>query len=473
MPMILIVEDEHVLGKTLRDRFRVEPFDSHWCISAEEGIEWLGKHQADLAVVDLRLPGMDGLSLLERLKADQPQMASVVVTAHGDVHSAVRAVKLGAYEFVTKPFDLDALVLIVERALAQGKLSNIYARQKSADASEYGLDNIIGHCPGLLKAKGLVKRLGQLGLSIRESPPTVLITGETGTGKDLFARALHQEGPRSSGPFVHINCAALPEALMESELFGHVKGAFTDAKQSKRGMFELADEGTLFLNEVGMLPLSLQAKLLTALETRKIRAVGALEEKPVNIHLISASNEKLDEMLRSGSFRQDLYHRLRVIHLELPPLRERGEDLDLLVARFLVELCERFHMPAKRLTAESRRVLAGYSWPGNIRELRHWLESAVLLSEDEIGVEHLPQPTGPGSGEGVRLGPGGLGEVEVDFSRGGISLEDVERRLIDKALQATDGNVSKAAELLGLSRDTLRYRISKYQSGPEGSPPEA
>ena len=198
-----------------------------------------------------------------------------------------------------------------------------------------------------------------------------------------------------------------------------------------------------------------------------------MEEKPVNIHLISASNEKLDEMLRSGSFRQDLYHRLRVIHLELPPLRERGEDLDLLVARFLVELCERFHMPAKRLTAESRRVLAGYSWPGNIRELRHWLESAVLLSEDEIGVEHLPQPTGPGSGEGVRLGPGGLGEVEVDFSRGGISLEDVERRLIDKALQATDGNVSKAAELLGLSRDTLRYRISKYQSGPEGSPPEA
>jgi transcriptional regulator with PAS, ATPase and Fis domain len=230
----------------------------------------------------------------------------------------------------------------------------------------------------------------------------------------------------------------------------------------------LADEGTLFLNEVGLLPLALQAKLLTALETRRIRAVGALEEKPVNIHLISACNEKLEEMLSEGRFRQDLYHRLRVIHLELPPLRERGADLDLLVDRFLAELCERFQMAPKRLTPEARRVLAKYPWPGNIRELRHWLESAVLLSEDEIGVEHLPQPAGAGRRLGVVAEPGSEGEVAVDFTRGGISLENVERRLIDRALEATGGNVSKAAELLGLSRDTLRYRIGKYQSGGGG-----
>jgi two-component system response regulator AtoC len=473
MPRVLIVEDEHVLGKTLRDRFNVQPFESHWCTSAESAVDWLSKHQADLALVDLRLPGMDGLSFLERVKTDAPQMAAVVVTAHGDVGSAVRAMKLGAYEFLTKPFDLEALVLIAERALEQGRLSNIFARQKRADASEFGLDKIIGECEAIVKAKELVARLGKLGLSIRESPPTVLIQGETGTGKDLFARALHQEGPRSSGPFVHINCAALPEALMESELFGHVKGAFTDAKQSKKGMFELADEGTLFLNEVGLLPLALQAKLLTALETRRIRAVGALEEKPVNIHLISACNEKLHEMLDEGKFRQDLYHRLRVIHLELPPLRERDGDLDLLVDRFLAELCERFRMAAKQLTPEARRVLAEYSWPGNIRELRHWLESAVLLSEDEIGVEHLPQPAGVGRHPGVAAQPGPRGEVAVDFTQGGISLENVERRLIDKALEATGGNVSKAAELLGLSRDTLRYRIGKYQGGGAGGDEQA
>ncbi|UCG34015.1 MAG: sigma-54-dependent Fis family transcriptional regulator, partial [Phycisphaerales bacterium] len=222
------------------------------------------------------------------------------------------------------------------------------------------------------------------------------------------------------------------------------------------------------LNEVGLLPLALQAKLLTALETRKIRAVGALEEKPVNIHLISASNEKLDEMLTEGKFRQDLYHRLRVIHMELPPLRERGADLDLLVDRFLAELCERFHMAPKQLTPEARRLLTEYSWPGNIRELRHWLESAVLLSEEEIGVEHLPQPTGVGRRLGVVVGPQAQGDVAVDFTQGGISLENVERKLIDKALEATGGNVSKAAELLGLSRDTLRYRIGKYQTGGSG-----
>ncbi len=469
MPMILIVEDEHVLGKTLRDRFAMAPFRSHWCQSGEEATTWLGKHSADLALVDLRLGGIDGLTLLERVRADHPQMASIVVTAHGDVKSAVRAVKLGAYDFLSKPFDLDALVLLVERALEQGRLTNILARQKKQAKTEFGLDRIIGESPAIQKAKAVVQRMASLGESIRESPPSVLITGETGTGKDLFARAIHHEGPRAANAFVHINCAALPEALIESELFGHVKGAFTDAKQSKKGMFELADGGTLFLDEVGLLPMALQAKLLTALESRSVRPVGALEERPVNIHLISASNEKIEEQIEERKFREDLYHRLRVIRLELPPLRERGADLDLLVEKFLDELCAKFHMPRKRLRPEARQVLARYPWRGNIRELRHWLESAVLLSDDEIGLEHLPQPVGAARGRDVRIDPQIEGQVQVDFSEGGISLERVERHLIEQALSYTEGNVSRAAELLGLSRDTLRYRIAKHQA-PAGKP---
>lgn len=467
MPKILIIEDERVLGKTLRDRFQRPPFSSHWCVSGEEAIEWLGQHAADLALVDLRLPGIDGLTLLERVRKDHPQMASILVTAHGDVATAVRAIKMGVCDFLPKPFDLDELVLKMEQALKQGLQSNILAREKKEAASEFGLDRIIGECPAIRRAKDVVLRVASLGESIREAPPTVLITGETGTGKDLFARAIHHEGPRSANAFVHINCAALPEALMESELFGHVKGAFTDAKQSKKGMFELADEGTLFLDEVSLLPLSLQAKLLTALETRSVRPVGALEERPINIHLISASNEKLEEQMERGKFREDLYHRLRVIRLELPPLRERGADLDILVEKFLIELCARFHMSVKRLGPNARRALARYPWRGNIRELRHWLESAVLLSsEDEIGLEHLPQPSGsPGKG-GVRVGQGRGGEVEVDFASGGISLEKVERNLIEQALRHTEGNVSRAAELLGMTRDTLRYRIGKYQQVP-------
>lgn len=467
MAIAVVVEDENLLGKSLRDRLVAHGHSVQWFTTGEEAVAWCRENQADLALIDLRLPGIDGLEVLEALLADNPEMVAIMMTAHGDIQSAVRAMKLGASEFISKPFDLDALILLAERAMQQRRLSRIYTHRQKSEAEASALDRIVGECADVLKAKALVRRLASLGESIHEAPPSILITGETGTGKDLVARALHHEGPRRSRPFVQVNCAALPETLIESELFGHVKGAFTDARQSKRGLIELADEGTLFLDEIGTLPPALQAKLLTVLETGRFRPVGGVQERRVNIHVIAATNEDIEEAVRSGRFRQDLYHRLRVIHVHLPPLRERGRDLDLLVEYFLKQLCQRFHMPLKRVSPEAMEVLRRYPWPGNVRELQHWLESAVLLADEEIAVEHLPRPAGaPG---GVEVRGGRETAVRVSFADGPVSLEQVERRLIEAALAHTGGNVSRAAELLGLTRDTLRYRIGKHEvKVPEG-----
>lgn len=469
MPNLVVVEDEHLLGKSLRDGLRAQGYDATWFTSGEEFLTWLKDRQADLALLDLRLPGMDGLSVLEHLHAEHPEMLTVFMTAHGDVATAVRAMKLGAFEFLTKPVDLDALLLVVDRALNHRRLTSIVERQKRQEAAQYGLGAIIGQCPALEQAKTVVRRLAQLGASIRESPPTVLITGETGTGKDLVARAIHQEGPRADKPFVHVNCAALPEALIESELFGHVKGAFTDARQSKQGLFELASGGTLFLDEVGTLPAPLQAKLLTSIETRKIRPVGGVQERPIDIHLLSATNQKIEEAVMEGEFRQDLYHRLRVLLIELPPLRNRGDDIFLLADFFLKRLCARFKMPLKKLTPEARESLLRYAWPGNVRELSNMLESAVLQADGDVEVQHLPAPSG--RDRAVRLRGGDEFRVDIDFTRGPVPLEQVERQLLERALAETRGNVTRAAELLDLSRDTMRYRIAKFEL--EARPHEA
>lgn len=419
MPNLVVVEDERLLGKSLRDGLRAQGYDASWFTNGEEFIAWLKDHQADLALLDLRLPGMDGLSVLKHLHDEHPEMLVVFMTAHGDVETAVRAMKLGAFEFLTKPVDLDALLLVVGRALDHRRLTSIVRRQKQQEAAQYGLDAIIGECPAMQQAKTVVRRLAQLGPSIKESPPTVLITGETGTGKDLLARAMHQEGPRADKAFVHVNCAALPEALIESELFGHVKGAFTDARQSKQGLFELASGGTLFLDEVGTLPAPLQAKLLTAIETRKIRPVGGVQERPVDIQLISATNQKIEEAVMEGEFRQDLYHRLRVLLIELPPLRDRGDDIFLLAESFLDRLCTRFKMPRKNLTIEAKDALVRYAWPGNVRELSNMLESAVLQADDDIDVRHLPSPSGPQPA--VQLRGGDQLRVEIDFRGAGFA----------------------------------------------------
>ncbi len=399
------------------------------------------------------------MAVFEELCHAHADTAVVIMTAHGDVRDAVDALKRGAMDFLIKPVDLDAVAMIARRSLKQRRIAHRLDHEQKRRAQEFGLHQIIGDCAEIERAKSLVRRMCSMGVTAGEQPPNVLITGETGTGKDLLAKAFHYEGPRREGSFVHINCAALPEALIESELFGHVKGAFTSAGSSKRGLFEVAHQGTLFLDEISALPMNLQAKILTAIETRRIRPVGGLDERTVDVHLIAAMNAEPRSLVDAGTFREDLYHRLRVIHVELPPLRERGADLHKLAEHFVAMHCAKFSMELKPLSPNTRRALRRYHWPGNVRELCNALESAVLLSGDAIEPDLLPASR---KRTDDIVGPGAPDRILVDFSKGPIPLEEVERELITKALEAAGHNVSRAAELLSVSRDTVRYRVEKY-----------
>jgi two-component system, NtrC family, response regulator AtoC len=456
---ILIIEDEQLLGKSLEASLCDDGHDAHWVMSAEEGLDWLNDRQVDLAVVDCRLPGISGLEFLERLSQASPDTVAIMMTANADVRTAVSAMKKGAVDFLIKPVDLEALSLVADKNLAHRKLSQTWKHEQKKRTQEFGLHKVLGDCPGIERAKSLVRRIGALPVSPTATPPNVLITGETGTGKDLFARAIHFEGPRRSGPFVHINCAALPAGLVESELFGHAKGSFTDARASKRGLFEVADQGTLFLDEIASLPLPLQAKVLTAIGNERIRPVGGADEIAVNVHLIAAMNEDPLQLMKEGRFREDLYHRLRVMHIDIPPLRQRGGDVELLAEHFVGTFCRKFGMTEKKLSPATRRTICTYPWPGNVRELSHALESAVLLSGDEIEPEYLPAQR-PRTTRFETLADSE--SIPIDFSCGPIPLEGVERKLIVRAMETTDNNVTRAAHLLDVSRDTLRYRLDKF-----------
>ncbi len=458
---ILIIEDEKLLGRSLAASLEDDGHDAHWAGSGEEAVEWLKRHQADLALIDYQLPGINGIDLLKELVKSHPDTVAIIMTAHADVQTAVEAMKLGAADFLLKPVDLDAVSLVARKNLRQRRISQSLKHEQRAGAQEHGLHQVIGGCAGITKAKTMVRRLSALQVKGMDRPPNVLITGETGTGKDLFARAVHFEGPRCSGSFVHVNCAALPESLVESELFGHVKGAFTDARSSKRGLFEVADQGTLFLDEIGSFAPGLQVKVLTAIETGRIRPVGGSEEISANVHLVAAMNQDPTECVRNGTLREDLYHRLRVVQLELPPLRERGGDLEMLAAHFVRRYCRKFQMPAKKLSCAAQDALRRYDWPGNVRELSHCLESAVLLGGETIEADFIAVPhsrraaTKPASDAAQPF-------IPLDFSHGPIPLERVERELIIRAMEATGNNVSRAAALLSLSRDTMRYRLDKH-----------
>ncbi len=459
MALILIVEDEVVLGKTFQASLADDGHTVHWVPSAEVARDWLADHQVDLALVDVRLPGIDGVELLRGMVETHPDTTVVMMTAHGDVQTAVQSMKLGAADFLIKPVDLDAVSLVAERNLKHRRMAQRWKHEQTSQTQTFGAHQIIGDCPEIERAKAWVRRMSELGVAASDRPPNVLITGETGTGKDLLAKAFHYEGPRAGAPFVQVNCGALPESLVESELFGHTMGAFTDARAAKRGLFEVADQGTLFLDEIGSLALPLQAKILTAIETGNIRPVGGEDERSVNIQLIAAMNQDPQQWVKEGKLRSDLYHRLRVIHVHLPPLRERGSDLYDLAEHFLRLHCAKFRMPPKALDAEARKALRAYHWPGNIRELCHRLESAVLLCGETVEAEFLPRPT-----RRMDAAPAGRdGEyIATDFSRGPVPLESVERELIRRALSASRQNVSRAADLLSISRDALRYRIDKY-----------
>jgi DNA-binding NtrC family response regulator len=459
MAAILVVEDEDVLFQAIERALEKLGHRVRWASRCEQGERLFNEERPDLTLLDLRLPDGSGLDLLARLRGQDPGAPVIIMTAYASVEDAVKAIKLGARDYLQKPLDMDDLRHAVTRALDEVKLRSEVSYFRGRESRGAGFEAIVGECPGIVALRSKIQRLCLL--PVDAAPPTVLISGETGTGKGLVARVLHYNGPRATQPFLEVNCAALPEGLIESELFGHQKGAFTDAKTTTVGLFPAADTGTLFLDEIGCLPSSVQVKLLKAIEEKSVRPVGAHADRPIDVHIIAASNSDLEAMVRAGTFREDLYYRLGVVVLQAPPLRDRGDDVLTLARRVVGELCARYRLPAKQLTPQTEAALQRYPWPGNIRELRNTLDRAVLFTEGAvIEPDTLGLPYRPAGWMRWRLAEDGA--FEVDLPPGGIQFDALERALIVTALAQSGGRQIDAAKLLGMSRDTLRYRVEKF-----------
>jgi two-component system, NtrC family, response regulator AtoC len=452
---VLIVDDERTLARAVK-AFLVEAgYEAEVAGDGEKALDLLQAIRPDVVFADVRLPGMSGIDLLRRIREFDPAIPVIIMTAYGTIEGAVEAVKLGAFDYMKKPVDLEELKLLADRARETALLKQELSYYRRRAANQAPLPGILGQSPAILSVMERVRQVAALA----EVPP-VLITGETGTGKGLVARTLHSSGARAGKPFIEVNCTALPANLMEAELFGYERGAFTDAKESKLGLFEAAEGGFIFLDEVGDLELSLQGKLLRAIEERTVRRVGGIRDRRIDVRILAATNRNLEHEVQRKHFRGDLYFRLAVILLHLPPLRERGEDVLLLAEHFLQRFNAKYGKEVHRLDPPAREVLLGYPWPGNVRELSHVIERAVLWSRDRtLSVEHLSLTTP------IRLEPnGGSGPAEPASDPtaqvGDLSLW--ERSMIERALQEAGGNQTKAAQRLGITRDTLRYRLKKF-----------
>jgi DNA-binding NtrC family response regulator len=450
---ILVVEDEREMRALLEKGLARRGFIPTVLGRADEAFPLLEAEDFDTVLTDLRMPGMDGLALCERVALNRPDIPVVVVTAFGSLETAVAAIRAGAYDFVTKPVDLDALVLVLERAVQHRALREEVRRLRVALGDVSADGGVVGESQALRRVYEMIDR-------VADSDASVLITGESGTGKEVAARALHARGRRHNGPFVAINCAAMPEQLLESELFGHAKGAFTDAKAARTGLFIKANGGTLFLDEVGELPLALQPKLLRALQERTVRPVGGDAELPFDARLVAATNRDLELAVEEGRFREDLYYRLNVIGLELPPLRARGNDVLLLAQRFLEHFAARSGKRVVGLSAAAAQRLVAYAWPGNVRELQNCIERAVALTAyEELTVEDLP--------ERIRDY-----RAPSNASQGGdpselVSLEEMERRYIQRVLDTVGGSRTLASRILGVDRKTLYRKLGRRNAGAE------
>lgn len=473
MASILVIEDENILAKNICDALRFAQHDATSARTGEEGLTAAEKNKPDVILLDYRLPGMDGLDVLRELKKQGGAASVVMMTAHGNIDAAVEAMKLGAVDFLTKPLDLIELQIIIKRVLEQQRLAGQLDYFRERERATAGFDQIIGESRAISELKRLIQRLVSTPALASAEPPSILITGETGTGKDLVARAIHYAGPRRDEPFVHVNCTALPDHLVEAELFGHVKGAFTDARTDKRGLLECADGGTVFLDEIGHMPQGLQAKLLQALEHRTIRPVGATKEKKINVHFLAATNRRLEEAIETNEFREDLYHRLRTLSIHLAPLRERGDDVLLLSDHFRKLYLSKFGLPTLLYSAETVEAIRLYDWPGNVRELAHVIESAVLTADGpRIRPEHLNiQAVAPGDAV-TEIQVSGSSSITIDFSNNCPTLEEVEYQIIAAALQYSKHNLSRAARILGISRDAVRYRLERYGKREPGDAAE-
>ena len=456
MAQLLIIEDELVLAKNMARFFERQGHDVAVAHDGPAGLALAREVMPDVVVVDFQLPGMDGVEVIKALRQLDDQMRIVMVTGHGTVAVAVEAMKAGSMDILTKPVTLESLRDVVERAVSQRNERRTLTYYKERDKLGTGLDNLVGDSPAMQQLRSMLQALAAHEPTDRSAAPPILILGETGTGKELVARACHLAGPRASAPFVEVNCAALPSHLIEAELFGYEKGAFTDAKARKIGLFEAADGGVLFLDELAELDLALQAKLLRVLENLRVRRLGALQDRQVNVRVVAATNQDLNALVAAGKFRSDLLYRLSVFTLQLPPLRERGQDVLALAGFFLSQLARRYARAVPTLSAEAQAALMQHRWPGNVRELRNVLERAVLLN-----------PTGPLSPVDLGLLGSLTNRVQAmpdpALAETGGTLDDVERRHLLHALGQTDWNVTQAAKLLGISRDTLRYRMERHR----------
>ncbi|MCQ4347473.1 sigma-54 dependent transcriptional regulator [Pseudomonas stutzeri] len=457
---VLIVEDDETLADNIRTYLERKGYEAQVCPSAEAALESLASQRPDVLLTDHCLPGISGIELIRQARGMDTRVKTVMMTAHGNIECAVEAMKAGAYDFLTKPVVLAELWLLIQRAIEARQLEHRLSFYQHRDARGAGLDALIGESLPMRTLKALICRVLEAESRMTDSElPVVLINGETGTGKELVARALHYDGMRRDGPFVEVNCASIPSHLLEAELFGHEKGAYTDAKERRVGLVEAADGGTLFLDEIGEIDLPLQAKLLKLLEDRTIRRLGSVKERKVDLRIVSATNCDLEKMVQEGRFRRDLFYRLRIIAIQVPPLRERGEDILGLARHFLALHARRYGKPGLQFSAEAEAVLRGYDWPGNVRELRNLLEQTVLLARELcIGAEQLNLP-GAGHADVLRSMAGPFADGAEEMLQ--PSLAELERELMCRTLERTDWNVTKSARLLGLSRDMLRYRIEK------------
>lgn len=438
---IMIVEDDAKMRKAITAIMKKQGYDVVAAADGESGLERAQQNDYDLAIVDLKLPGIDGLEVLKRLKAKDRTISVVMVTAYATVDSAIEAMKEGAEDYIPKPFNLEEIRIVVAKVLEKRELllKNKYLQGQLRD--KYEFDNIIGESPRIREVLETIAK-------IAASKTTILIYGETGTGKELVARAIHFNSPRAENVFLPVNCAALSENLLESELFGHVKGAFTGAVSDRRGLFEVANKGSIFLDEVGDISLGLQQKLLRVLEEGEIQPVGSTRRTKVDVRIIAATNKNLEEMVKEGRFREDLFYRLSVVPMNLPPLRERREDMKLLTLNFLAEFCKENHKEIASVSPEAMQVLQTYLWPGNVRELRNVIERAVLLeTSDTLTTEYLP-------GHLMASDESGIAESREDLK----TLEEVSKQYIEEVLQKVGGNRTKAAEILGINRTSL-WRI--------------
>jgi DNA-binding NtrC family response regulator len=455
---VLIVDDEATLAKNVSAFLARHGYETQTAGSGEEALERLGKFNPDVVLLDFHLPGVDGLETLRRIREARPEARVIMITGHSSVRVAVDAMKAGAYDYVAKPVVLGELKMLLERALGQERLEQALDYYTSRQARGAGVQEIIGESPPIRALKETITRILDAEHRMTEGPPpAALITGETGSGKELVARALHFGGRRARKPFVEINCASIPAQLLESELFGHERGAFTDAKARRAGLAEAADGGTLFLDEIGDTDLALQAKLLKLIEERKVRRLGSVRDVEVDVRIVAATHQPLEDRMREGKFRADLFYRLRGVQLRVPPLRERDGDITVLARHFLAVAGAKYGRSRLTLSPDAERALHTHSWPGNVRELRNIVEEAALLSSgDLITAAHL------GPWMGAPAPQPAPAAVPASFPDSGVDLEQLERQLVEQALEKADWNVTRAAKLLNLTRDTLRYRIEKF-----------